>query len=81
MSDVHSVNVLDRRRRAAVEFVSWSDHHAHERRRREAGLAQIETHPDALDQRNAIAQQRAWSRRQDHCRHLHDSALAQLRHR
>lgn len=80
MTDRDRRNLLERRQRAAAEFVAWSDHHAQEQRHHEALLAQLETHPDQLDGRNAMAQQRAWAQRDQHRRHLHDSALAQLRH-
>ena len=81
MTDAFGGNVLERRQRAAAEFVAWSEHHAQDRRHHEALLAQVESHPDRLDARNAMAQQRAWAQRETHSRHLHDSAMAQLRHR
>jgi len=73
-------NVLSRRRESAAEFLAWSDCHAHERRRRCAGQAQIAAHPDVNDQRSALAQQLAWARRHAHQEHLRASAIAQLRH-
>jgi hypothetical protein len=64
---------------ADPEFVAWATEHERERRRHEAELAQITTHPDAHADADAIGQQRAWKKRQDHERHLHDSAIAQIR--
>jgi hypothetical protein len=65
---------------ADPEFVSWATEHQRERRRHEAELAQITTHPDPTAEADAIGQQQAWARRQAHERHLHDSAIAQMRH-
>lgn len=79
-SDRRNGNVIDRHRRAAVEFVAWSDHHGKEEMLHQASLAQIEDHPDLDDGASALAQQRAWSRRHARERRLHDSALMQLRH-
>jgi len=64
---------------ADPEFLAWATEHGRERRRHEADLAQITTHPDAHADADAIGQQRAWKKRQDHERHLHDSAIAQMR--
>jgi len=75
----YSANVLERRQRAAAEFLAWADHHAHLMARTEASQAQLGLHQE-LDQRNAAAQQQVWARRKMHERHLHDSAMAQLRH-
>lgn len=77
---VYSTNVLERRQRAAAEYLTWADHHAQLVARRAASQAQLEA-IQPLDNRNAFAQQKAWARRRMHERHLHDSALAQLRHR
>ena len=65
---------------ADPEFVSWAAEQQRERRRHEAELAQITTHPHAAAEADAIGQQQAWARRQAHERHLHDSAIAQMRH-
>ena len=79
-SDRRAGNVIDRRNRAAVEFVAWSEHHAHEQTLHQAALGQIEDHPDLKDGASAAAQQRVWADRQGHQKRLHDSAMAQLRH-
>ncbi|QNI58638.1 hypothetical protein SynBIOSU31_01769 [Synechococcus sp. BIOS-U3-1] len=76
----YSGNVLERRQRAAAEFLAWADHHAHEVLRQQAASAQVEGHPDRLDQRSALAQQQVCARRRLHAKQLHDSAMAQLRH-
>ena len=60
-------------------FVAWASEHERERRRHEAELAQITTHPDEHADADAIGQQLAWKKRQDHEKHLHDSAIAQMR--
>ena len=75
----YSGNVLERRQRAAAEFLAWADRHAHDVLRQEAVHAQVEAHPDQLDQRSAMAQQQVCARRRLHARNLHDSALVQLR--
>lgn len=72
-------NVLERRQRAAAEFLAWADHHAHLMARMEAAQAQLGVDSEQ-DQRSAAAQQQVWARRKMHERHLHDSAMAQLRH-
>lgn len=64
---------------ADPEFVAWASEHERERRRHEAELAQITTHPDEHADADAIGQQRAWRTRQDHEQQLHDSAIAQMR--
>jgi hypothetical protein len=64
---------------ADPEFVAWATGHERERRRHEADLAQITTHPDEHADADAIGQQRAWKKRQEHEKHLHDSAIAQMR--
>ena len=76
----YSGNVLERRQRAAAEFMAWADHHAHDVLRQEALQVQVEGHFDQSDQRSALAQQQVYARRRSHQRHLHDSAIAQLRH-
>ena len=76
----YSNNVLERRQRAAAEFMAWADHHAHDVVRREALQVQVEGSIDHSDQRSALAQQQVYARRRNHQRHLHDSAMAQLRH-
>ena len=76
----YSGNVLERRQRAAAEFMAWADHHAHDVLRQEALQVQIEGHVDHSDRRSALAQQQVYARRRSHQRHLHDSAMAQLRH-
>ena len=76
----YSGNVLERRQLAAAEFLAWADHHAHDILRQQAVHAQVEGHPDQLDQRNAQAQQQVCARRRLHAKHLHDSAMVQLRH-
>ena len=79
-SERHQGNVIDRHDNAAVEFVAWSDHHAHQQVLHQAALGQIEDHPDLKDGASATEQQRAWARRHGKERRLHDSAMAQLRH-
>ena len=76
----YSGNVLERRQRAAAEYLAWADHHAHDVLRQQAAHAQVEGHPDHLDQRSALAQQQVCARRRLHAKQLHDSAMAQLRH-
>lgn len=76
----YSTNVLERRQRAAAEYLAWADHHAQEVARAEAAQVQLESHQE-LDQRSASAQQTVWARRRMYEKHLHDSAMAQLRHR
>ena len=76
----YSGNVLERRQRAAAEYLAWADHHAQEVARAEAAQVQHESHL-GIDQRSAAAQQTIWARRRMHEKHLHDSAMVQLRHR
>ena len=76
----YSSNVLERRQKAAAEFLAWADHHAHEQRLSQSTQVQIEGHPDHLDPKSALAQQRVWANRHAHQKHLHDSAMAHLRH-
>ncbi len=76
----YSGNVLERRQRAAAEFLAWADHHALDVLRQRAAQAQVEGHPDLTDQRSALAQQQVCARRRLHAKQLHESALAHLRH-
>ena len=76
----YSGNVLERRQRAAADFMAWADHHAHDVLRQEALQVQVEGHVEQSDQRNALAQQQVYARRRSHQRQLHESAMAQLRH-
>ena len=76
----YSGNVLERRQRAAAEFMAWADHHAHDVLRQEALQVHVEGPFDHSDQRSAMAQQQVYARRRSHQRQLHDSAIAQLRH-
>jgi hypothetical protein len=64
---------------AAPEFVAWAQQHQRANRLHKAELAQITEHPDPAANRDAIAQQRAWARRHDHERQLHDIAIHQMR--
>ena len=77
----YSGNVLERRQHAAAEFMAWADHHAHDVLRQEALQVQMESPVLDSDQRSALAQQQVYARRRSHQRQLHDSAIAQLRHR
>ena len=72
-------SVLERCRRAAVEFLAWSDHHAQEATARRVARGQIETHPDLNPMGNALEQQKAWARRHGREHRLQVSALSQLR--
>ena len=76
----YSGNVLERRQRAAAEYLAWAESHAHDVLRKQAAHAQVEGHPDRLDQRSAFAQQQVCARRRLHAKQLHDSALVQLRY-
>jgi hypothetical protein len=64
----------------AREFLSWAATHQQEHRLHAAELAQITRHHEANPSGNAVHQLQAWAVRQAHARHLHDSAMAQLRH-
>ena len=75
----YSSNVLERRQKAAAEFLAWADHHAHEQRLSQSSHVQLEGHPDLLDSNSALAQQRVWANRHAHERHLRNSAMAHLR--
>ena len=77
---VYGGNVLERRQKSAAEFLAWADHHAHEQRLSQSSHVQLEGHPDLLDSKSALAQQRVWANRHSHERHLHESAMAHLRH-
>ena len=48
LSVAYSGNVLERRRKAAAEFLAWADQHAHEQRLSQSSQAQIEHHPDLM---------------------------------
>lgn len=76
----YSGNVLERRQKSAAEFLAWADHHAHEQRLNQSSHIQLEGHPDLLDSKSALAQQRVWANRHSYERHLHESAMAHLRH-
>ncbi len=67
-------------RMADPEFLAWAVAHQRELRRKAAGLAQITTHPDPHAGGDVRGQERAWAIRQAHEKHLHDSAIAQMRH-
>ncbi|MEX1316831.1 MAG: hypothetical protein AB1Z22_06840 [Synechococcaceae cyanobacterium] len=64
----------------AREFLAWARDHQRDRRRHGAELAQITRHHDPGPEANAVHQLQAWAARQAHQRHLHDSAIAALRH-
>lgn len=64
---------------ADPEFVAWASEHQRQRRRHDADLAQITTHPDPDAGADAIGQQQAWARRHAQERQLHESAIAQMR--
>jgi hypothetical protein len=64
----------------AREYLAWAVTHQRDRRRRAAALAQITRHHDPNPSGDAVHQQQAWALRQAHAQHLHDSAMAQLRH-
>lgn len=65
--------------RPEAEFQTWAQQHAHDRRLREAQLAQITQHHDPNPEGDAVHQLQAWARRHDREKHLHDSAIAQMR--
>ena len=62
------------------EFLSWAEEHQRQRRLHNAELAQITRHHDLNPAGDAVHQLQAWAVRQAHAKHLHDSAIAQLRH-
>jgi hypothetical protein len=61
------------------EFKTWSHQHARENRRHAADLAQITHHHDLNPAGDAVHQLQAWAVRQAREKHLHDSAIAQIR--
>ncbi|MFQ6537261.1 MULTISPECIES: hypothetical protein [Aphanothece] len=61
------------------EFLAWADHHQRDRRRHGAEIAQITEHHDLNPSGDAVHQLQAWALRQAHAKHLHDSAIAQIR--
>jgi hypothetical protein len=63
----------------AREFLAWAEAHQRQRRRHAAGLAQITRHHDLNPGGDALHQLQAWALRQAHAKHLHASAMAQLR--
>ncbi len=63
----------------AREYLAWAETHQRERRRHAADLAQITRHHDLNPSGDALRQQQAWAIRNAHAKHLHDSAMAQLR--
>lgn len=63
------------------DFTTWADLHQRDNRRHGAALAQITRHHDLNPAGDATRQLQAWAVRQAHQRHLHDSAIAQIRHR
>jgi hypothetical protein len=64
----------------AREFLAWARDHQRERRRHAAQLAQITRHHDPNPEADAVHEVQAWAVREAHLKHLHDSAIAQLRH-
>lgn len=62
------------------EFLAWAVHHQRDVRRHGAELAQITEHHDLNPCGDAVHQLQAWAVRQAHHKHLHDSAIAQIRH-
>lgn len=62
-------------------FLAWATSHGRERRRHGAELAQITRHHDLNPAGDAVHQLQAWAVRRAHEKHLHDSAIAQMRHR
>ena len=65
--------------RPEPEFQTWAKQHEHERSPPDAQLAQITRHHDLNPVGDSVQQQQAWARRQAREKHLHDSAMAQLR--
>jgi hypothetical protein len=64
----------------AREYLAWARDHQRQRRRHAAQLAQITRHHDPSPEADAVHELQAWAVREAHLRHLHDSAIAQLRH-
>jgi hypothetical protein len=60
-------------------FTSWASQHQRQNRLWAASLAQISRHHDLNPAGDATHQMRAWALRQARAKHLHDSAIAQLR--
>ncbi len=65
----------------AREFLTWAEDHQRARRLHGAELAQITRHHDANPGGDAVHQLQAWAVRHAHEKALHDSAIAQMRHR
>ena len=63
----------------AREFTAWAAAHQRENRLHNATLAQITRHHDPNPAGDATHQLQAWAVRQAHLKHLHDSAIAQMR--
>lgn len=63
------------------DHTTWADLHQRDNRRHDAALAQITQHHDLNPAGDAVRQLQAWAVRQAQQRHLHDSAIAQIRHR
>jgi hypothetical protein len=61
-------------------FLAWASSHQRDRRRHAGELAQITRHHDLNPAGDALHQLQVWAARQAHDKHLHDSAMAQLRH-
>lgn len=64
----------------AREYLAWARAHQRDRRHHAAELAQITRHHDPGREASAVHQLQAWALRQAHRQHLHDSAIAALRH-
>ncbi|MCP9926892.1 hypothetical protein KBY90_03290 [Cyanobium sp. CH-040] len=64
----------------AREFLAWARHHQRDRRLHAAQLAQITRHHDPNPGADAVHEVQAWAVREAHLKHLHDSAIAQIRH-
>jgi hypothetical protein len=64
----------------AREYLAWARAHQRDRRRHAAEMAQITRHHDPGPEASAVHQLQAWSLRRAHKQHLHDSAIAALRH-
>jgi len=62
------------------EFLTWADDHQRDRRQHGAALAQITRHHDLNPGGDDVHQLQAWAVRTAHEKHLHDSAIAQIRH-
>jgi hypothetical protein len=60
-------------------FTSWARQHQRQNRLWAASLAQISRHHDLNPAGDASNQMRAWALRQARAKHLHDSAIAQIR--